>query len=170
MNPRPPPSPLNDKRCCFQVRGISKKAGLMCVLQTVLSRGLILPLPVVVLPAVFVDLLEGRGLMPSSPRGRLWVQVRESANACFIFLCVCFFFALCRSCQPWCESVFLPSDRRTSFSRKKRSSSQHLLDGGTRTLLHSLKESPLIELYIHNISSQLHTTVGVRNRSQSSNA
>lgn len=64
----------------IQVRGISKKAGLICVLQTVMSRGLILPLPVVVLPSVFVNLLEGKGLMPSSPRGRLWVQVREMSS------------------------------------------------------------------------------------------
>lgn len=58
-----------------QVRGVSKKAGLMCVLQTIASRGLILPLPVVVLPAVFVSVLEGRGLMPASPQARMWVQV-----------------------------------------------------------------------------------------------
>ncbi|CAM9740670.1 unnamed protein product [Ascophyllum nodosum] len=58
-----------------EVRGVSKKAGTMCVLQTIASRGLILPLPVVVIPAVLVSILEGRGLMPASPQARMWVQV-----------------------------------------------------------------------------------------------
>lgn len=60
-----------------QVRGVSKKAGLQCVMQTVASRGLILPLPVVVLPAAFVELLKRRGMMPASPRARMWVQVNS---------------------------------------------------------------------------------------------
>eukprot|EP00752_Nemacystus_decipiens_P004214 g3851.t1 len=58
-----------------EVRGVSKKAGLKCVLQTVASRGMILPLPVVVLPAVLVGLLKRGGVMPTSPRARMWAQV-----------------------------------------------------------------------------------------------
>lgn len=34
-------------------------------------------MPILVLPAVFVGLIEGRGLMPGSTRGRMWVQVRR---------------------------------------------------------------------------------------------
>lgn len=60
----------------WQVRGVSKKAGLQCVLQTVASRGMILPLPVVVLPAVLVGLLKKGGVMPTNPRARMWAQVR----------------------------------------------------------------------------------------------
>lgn len=55
---------------------MSKKAGLQCVLQTVASRGMILPLPVVVLPAVLVGLLKRGGVMPTNPRARMWAQVR----------------------------------------------------------------------------------------------
>eukprot|EP00903_Cladosiphon_okamuranus_P019579 g18007.t1 len=58
-----------------EVRGVSKKAGLQCVLQTVASRGMIMPLPVVVLPAVLVAFLKGRGMMPTNPRARMWAQV-----------------------------------------------------------------------------------------------
>ncbi|CAN0480597.1 unnamed protein product, partial [Scytosiphon promiscuus] len=58
-----------------QVRGVSKKAGLQCVLQTVASRGMLLPVPVVVLPALGVGLLERAGVLPKSPRARMFVQV-----------------------------------------------------------------------------------------------
>lgn len=58
-----------------EVRGVSKKAGLQCVLQTVASRGMLLPVPVVVLPALGVGLLERAGVMPKSPRARMFVQV-----------------------------------------------------------------------------------------------
>ena len=60
-----------------QVRGVSKKAGLKCVLQTVASRGMLLPVPVVGLPAIGVDLLERGGMMPKSPRARMFVQVGD---------------------------------------------------------------------------------------------
>lgn len=60
-----------------QVRGVSKKAGLQCVMQTVASRGMIMPVPVVVLPAVIVGLMERRGVMPTNPRAKMWAQVRS---------------------------------------------------------------------------------------------
>lgn len=68
------------RACVTQVRGVSKKAGFRCVMQTVVSRGLILPLPVLVLPGAIVGVIEGRGWMPASPRARLWVQVRKSLS------------------------------------------------------------------------------------------
>lgn len=64
------------------MRGVSKKAGMQCVLQTVASRGMIMPIPVVVLPAVVVGLLKRGGVMPTNPRAKMWAQVRLEPPRC----------------------------------------------------------------------------------------
>eukprot|EP00904_Undaria_pinnatifida_P014271 jgi/Undpi1/9975/HiC_scaffold_28.g12429.m1 len=69
-----------------EVRGVSKKAGLRCVLQTVASRGILLPIPVTVLPAMGIALLEARRMMPASPRAKMCVQVAVTTASLAIAL------------------------------------------------------------------------------------
>ncbi|CAM9865051.1 unnamed protein product, partial [Choristocarpus tenellus] len=58
-----------------KTRGVSRTAGRSCVLQTVLSRSLLLPIPVVMLPVGIVGAVQWTGLMPTNPRAKLFVQV-----------------------------------------------------------------------------------------------
>ncbi|CAM9495636.1 unnamed protein product [Ectocarpus sp. 8 AP-2014] len=101
-----------------EARGVSKKAGLQCVLQTVVSRGLILPIPVVVLPAAIVGLMNNRGLMPSSPRGKMWAQVGVLTGSLA--------FAL-----PMSIAVF-PQEARFKASTLEPQLQHLLLKGGSR--------------------------------------
>ncbi|CAM9433062.1 unnamed protein product [Ectocarpus sp. 12 AP-2014] len=101
-----------------EARGVSKKAGLQCVLQTVASRGLILPIPVVVLPAAIVGLMKNRGLMPSSPRGKMWAQVGVLTGSLA--------FAL-----PMSIAVF-PQEARFKASTLEPQLQHLLLKGGSR--------------------------------------
>ena len=60
--------------------GNSVIAGRSVVMQTALSRGLFIPMPVLLLPPVLMAGLNKLGLVPSNPRLKLGVEVSQMVD------------------------------------------------------------------------------------------